>query len=291
MNSKIFISNRVRGRRIIHTASSFARRNLIYLQEIGNSEYLQPYESMRGRLSSFLFCIVKSGSGKLVYHDIVYNLEKDDCILINCSYNYTISSKDDLWKLDWIHFDGNTMSTIYDKYIERCGGPCFKATDISAIENVYSTIFDMATTYSYVQDMELMSQLSLLLTTLMKQCWKKSSKTQIEVAKKRWGDVKSYIDNNYRKSMDIEELASKFSINKYYLVRSFKEVYGYTINQYITNLRITAAKELLRFKDYNMTEISYMVGYNDSAYFSRVFTKEVGIPPLKFRKQWNGKVG
>ena len=182
------------------------------------------------------------------------------------------------------------MSAIYDKYIERCGGPCFRASDISAIEKVYSTIFDLATTYSYVQDMELMSQLSLLLTMLMKQCWKKSSKTQIEVAKKRWGDVKSYIDNNYQDSIDIEELALKFSINKYYLVRSFKEVYGYTISQYITNLRITVAKELLRFKDYNMTEISDMVGYNDSAYFSRVFTKEVGIPPLKYRKQWNGKI-
>ena len=93
MNSKSFNSKRVKGERVIYTASSFARQNLIYLQEIGKSEYLEPYESKRGKLSSFLFCIVKSGSGKLIYYDTTYELSTGDCIFVNCIQDYIISSK------------------------------------------------------------------------------------------------------------------------------------------------------------------------------------------------------
>ena len=49
-----FNSTRVKGKRVIYTASLFARQNLIYLQEIGSSEYLEAYSSNRGELSSYL---------------------------------------------------------------------------------------------------------------------------------------------------------------------------------------------------------------------------------------------
>ena len=292
MNSNTFSNSRVRGERIIYTASPFARQNLIYLQEIGKSEYLEPYESKRkGKLASYLFCIVKSGSGQLTYHDTTFVLNAGDCIFVNCRQDYTISSKDDLWQLDWVHFNGNSMELIYDKFIERCGGPCFNAVDFVAFEHQHSIIFKLLSVDSYVRDMEIMSELSKLLTMIMKQCWKNSTECKVGSSAKKWIPVKKYIDENYCQSISLEELSEKFTINKFYLTRKFKEEYGCTIYQYITNLRITAAKELLRFTDYNMTEVAMNLGFSDSAYFTRVFTNAVGISPLKFKKQWNVKNG
>ena len=179
------------------------------------------------------------------------------------------------------------MNTIYDKFVERCGGPTFKAVDVKLLIAQHESVFKTAISNSYVQDMELMSRLSELLTTVMEQCWRSSTECKVGTSEKRWIPVKEYIDNNYRQSLSLDDLSTLFNINKFYLARKFKEEYGYTINQYVTNLRITTAKELLRFTDLNMTEIANDLGYNDSAYFTRVFTKEIGLSPLKFKKQWN----
>lgn len=286
MNSKKFNSKKVRGERIIYTASTFARQNLIYLQEIGQSEYLEPYESKRGILSSFLFCIVKKGSGRLIYHDITYELNSTNCILVNCDQDYTISSQDDLWELDWIHFNGISMKSIYDKFIERCGGPCFIATDALTLEKQHKVIFELAKSDSYVQDMELMSQLSILLTIVMEQCWNNAVSSKNNVDKSRWIDMQDFLIQHFQEEIHLDDLAIQYNLNKYYIVRKFKQLYGVTLNQYITNLRINHAKELLRFTDKTITQIAYESGYNDSAYFTRTFKKVEGISPTEFRKQW-----
>ena len=180
---------------------------------------------------------------------------------------------------------------IYDKFIERCGGPCFNAVDFAAFEHQHSVIFELLSVDSYVRDMEIMSELSKLLTMIMKQCWQNSTECKVGSSAKKWIPVKKYIDENYCQSISLEELSEKFTINKFYLTRKFKEEYGCTIYQYITNLRITASKELLRFTDYNVTEVAMKLGFSDSAYFTRVFSNSVGISPLKFKKQWNVKNG
>ena len=58
---------------------------------------------------------------------------------------------------------------------------------------------------------------------------------------------------------------------------------GMTPMQYITFLRITRAKELLRSTDYSIQEISSMVGYENPLYFSRIFKKQTGYSPSEYR--------
>mgnify|MGYP001161773188 CR=1 FL=1 len=284
-----FNSTRVKGKRVIYTASLFARQNLIYLQEIGSSEYLEAYSSNRGELSSYLFFIVKNGIGKLTYHDVTYTLRKGSCVFIYCSYKYTISTDEMLWSLDWIHFNGPTMNTIYEKYVERCGGPCFNAKNIEKIEGCHRRILTTVNTISYVQDMEVMGTITELLTEIMYQCWKETEGLEIKAEQRKWIPVKEYLEEHFNSEIKLDDLSARFSINKFYLLRKFKDNYGVTINQYITKLRITHAKEFLRFSELNVTEVACEVGISDSAYFSRIFKKEEGISPSEFRKQWRNE--
>jgi len=287
MPANRFSNQRVTGERVIYTASLFAKQNLIYLQEIGTSKYLQPYSSKRNNLASYLFFIVRNGSGKLEYQNAAYSLSAGDCALINCNTPYTISSEEDLWSLSWIHFDGPTMYAIYEKFIERCGAPCFSTPDSNLFEELHKKIFDASTEDNYVRDMTLMGRLTDLLTDLMGSCWRKAPTQPSTLSQKKWIPVKEYIDNNFLREIRLDDLSDQFHINKFHLARKFKEAYGVTINQYIIDKRIAAAKELLRFSDLSITEISGESGFKAIAYFTRVFKAVEGVSPSKFKKKWH----
>ena len=67
--------------------------------------------------------------------------------------------------------------------------------------------------------------------------------------------------------------------------RVFSQETGQTFKEYLTELRIKRAKELLRTTTLKAFEIGYQVGYNDPHYFSHVFHKNTGLTPMEFRLQ------
>ena len=99
-------------------------------------------------------------------------------------------------------------------------------------------------------------------------------------------DVKEYLDQNYATRITLDELSKAFYINKYYLTRVFKEQYGQSITNYLTSLRITHAKQLLRFSDKTVEEIGLECGLGALHYFSRVFKEVEGVAPSVYRSQW-----
>lgn len=99
-------------------------------------------------------------------------------------------------------------------------------------------------------------------------------------------DVKSYIDSHYNEKISLKFLANQFYISSYYLARKFKDFTGYTINQYLTNLRLGEAQKLLIFEEYSIKEIANMCGYNDIHYFYTVFKKETNMTPIEYQKQY-----
>ena len=98
--------------------------------------------------------------------------------------------------------------------------------------------------------------------------------------------IRQYISEQYSAKISLDDLSAHFYINKYYLARLFKEEFGMTINAYIFELRIHQAKELLRFSNYSLEEISSKCGFYDLPYFSRQFKKAEGISPSAYRNNW-----
>ena len=98
--------------------------------------------------------------------------------------------------------------------------------------------------------------------------------------------VKNYMDEHYVEKITLDDLEAQFFINKYYLLKIFKETYGVTISSYLISRRITRAKQLLRFTQMTIDEVGCAVGMDGAGYFSRMFKKSEGISPKKYRKQW-----
>lgn len=94
---------------------------------------------------------------------------------------------------------------------------------------------------------------------------------------------KKYIQNNYDKKLTLSELANHLAISTGHLSSTFKKVTGVTISDYIANIKIEKAKELIDENTYLFYEISDMLGFENPYYFSRVFKKVTGLSPREYK--------
>jgi len=94
-----------------------------------------------------------------------------------------------------------------------------------------------------------------------------------------------FIETNYMKTIRIEELSACVNLNESNLIKVFKFNLGRTPIEYINQLRINKAKELLLHTNKSIKEIAWETGFKDEFYFSRVFKKMEGKSPRFFKKQ------
>ncbi|SFK86532.1 two-component system, response regulator YesN [Lachnospiraceae bacterium KH1T2] len=95
--------------------------------------------------------------------------------------------------------------------------------------------------------------------------------------------AKQYIDSHFDKDLSLDEVSRTVNISPYYFSKIFKEESGMNFIEYLTNVRIEKAKELLRCSDRSMKEICVNCGYTDPNYFSRSFKKKVGVTPTEYK--------
>lgn len=298
----------VSSNRIIYTPSTFARSSLIHLQETGTLQATHPHKNERSGLSSCLFFTVLRGSGQLTYDGAIYVLHSGDCVFIDCKKPYshetgnnahhvqvdatiyttdTAGPTNELWSLQWCHFYGPNMGAIYRKYQERGGRPVFQTSQLSAYHDILDELYNIASSPDYVRDMRIHEKLSSLLILLMEDAW---DDTQMQATPDTLDiqAIKDYLDENFKSRISLDDLAGSFYLNKYYLMKLFKDRYGMTINAYLNQARVTWVKQQLRFTDKTVETLAAELQI-EPAYLSRLFKKVEGASPTSFRKSWRGK--
>lgn len=291
MEPTLFDGSLVRSNRIIYTPSDFAKANLIHLQETGELRAQKPHSSRRVNLASYLFFLVLEGQGTLQYGGRTYVLRQGDCAYVDCRRAYAHRSSEALWRLKWVHFYGPNMSGIYEKYVERGGSPSFAPKAPEKYEKLLDEIYEIAASAAYIKDMQIFEKLTSLLTLLMEESWRAvdpQPRDDRRGIKKRQNlqTVKEYLDLHYAEKISLEQLSENFFINKFYLTRIFKEQFGASVTGYLLQVRITHAKQELRFTDKPIEEIARACGMSDANYFSRTFKKVEGVTPGEFRRMW-----
>ena len=95
-------------------------------------------------------------------------------------------------------------------------------------------------------------------------------------------EMRRFIDEKYDKQLSLTGLSQKFNLNSYYISKLFKEYTNQTFVEYLTQIRVSKAAQLIEQGGYSFKEISEMVGYNDPRYFSKVFKKITGKSPREY---------
>lgn len=104
--------------------------------------------------------------------------------------------------------------------------------------------------------------------------------------------MKRYIDSHFAENISLESIADQMHFNPNYIGSLFKQQFGIGFKDYVTGCRIDKAKQLLTGTNLKIYEIAEKTGYGDVAYFIRIFKKETGVSPNKFRMEhFNKELG
>ncbi|HIY58041.1 MAG TPA: AraC family transcriptional regulator [Candidatus Tetragenococcus pullicola] len=99
----------------------------------------------------------------------------------------------------------------------------------------------------------------------------------------------AYMENNYAQDISIEQLATTHFISPTYLSKIFKEVTGVSPINYLIQIRLEKAFQLLETDEYSIKEVAKAVGYEDAYHFSKSFKKQYGQSPSKIRQEFQQK--
>lgn len=107
--------------------------------------------------------------------------------------------------------------------------------------------------------------------------------TKIELTR-RLARARDFMDSNFTKAISLEDIAQVACMSQYHLLDCFKAIYALTPYQYLTQVRLQAAKNLLESKDISVQQACQRVGYEDISSFSKLYKKNFGVSPSKTRK-------
>lgn len=96
------------------------------------------------------------------------------------------------------------------------------------------------------------------------------------------GRILEYVNLHYMEDINLKIISYKFGMNAFYLGRLFKDNVKISFTDYLTDLRIEKAKELLADGTHKACEVSRMVGYVNTNYFYTIFKKKTGVSPSAY---------
>lgn len=108
---------------------------------------------------------------------------------------------------------------------------------------------------------------------------------RIEKNVRRMQQICAYVMKHYVHPITLDDIAVEVGMNRSAFCSYFKRNKGMTFSQFVTQYRLNTACDLLKHSQKGVSEICYLVGFNDLPHFVRMFTSTMGMSPSKYRKQ------
>lgn len=184
----------------------------------------------------------------------------------------------------WVHFTGSDVTNILRKYgITNNTRVIYTGTSLEYSKIFKQMIYELQQCQSDYE--ELLSMLLHQIFISIHRQITKERNIKNEYIEAEMETAIQYFNENYNTTINIESYALSRGMSISWFIRSFKQYANITPMQYIVSLRITNAQMLLESTNYSVKEISYIVGYDNPLYFSRIFSKQKGVSPTEYRKR------
>jgi transcriptional regulator GlxA family with amidase domain len=98
--------------------------------------------------------------------------------------------------------------------------------------------------------------------------------------------IVDYMYQHFDKKLEVSELAKLAGLSESYFTRTFKKETHFSPMEYLNKIRMNNAKNLLKHSYENISEVALMCGFNNCSHFTSRFTKENGISPTAYKKNY-----
>ena len=235
-----------------------------------------------------------SGDRYYFIKDKTYHISEGSVVFIepyaiHCTCNFEKKGYDRTVIYFRREFAESVLTTLGADFFDNYGTDChIHKTNSEDRALIRLTIENMQAAYDSGNNCEahLKAALVHLLFLLSGKC-SSSDVPAIEYANpthKMISDITGYINNNYSENITLADISERYYISPCYFSRTFKSLCGLSFTEYLNNVRIKAAEELLGNTDMSITDISETVGFSGSTHFDRVFKKITGVSPTAYRK-------
>jgi len=259
------------------------------------------YDSGIRRLYNYYFLYVHKGKGKIIINNNEYDTQPGDLLYCppNCK-NQIIAHEKDPFLLSGIDFSF-TKNYINHTNLYPLSDNLFKEkyiteyvqfTDIEPINekstfknnlSILQLILDMVKIYES-QKKYWKVHANGLLKTFIAKIVENNNQIDIDlVHPNKYDKILTYITQNYSKEITNIEIAKIFHYHPDYINKIIYSYTGLTIKQYVIDLRIRKAINLLLTTDLSIKSISTEVGYVNTNYFSKLFKNKTGFSPALLR--------
>lgn len=236
-----------------------------------------------------IYCIKGSGCYEVAGNE--HEVKENQYFILPAGLPHAYySNNDDPWTIYWIHFAGTQAKYYAEGIIEPVtvsAGINSRTADRNNIfEDIFLTLSDGLT----VDNLRYTSSLlhfylgSLRYLPIYRRCHKRSE-GELNEEYTVVNAAMRYMEENIEKSVTLQELSNYTGYSVSHFSAIFKAKTGHSPLSYFNLLKIKKACELLETTDMKINQVCCMVGIDDSYYFSRLFSKIVGIPPREYRKR------
>ena len=264
---------------------STLKTGTFYLHAIGE-EFCLPLHfngpKIRERL---LFHFIVSGKGILKMKDNVWHLTANQGFIIpDSSIVFYQADKKDPWHYFWLRLTSEDADAFYKSLSLSPENPVYNARQNNEIYPKFKALF-RAVSKDNTNPLTVTSVLYAFLAELQASSLQRKD-VHVTLQEEYALRARLYILNQYHKeSLTIAELSTHIGLNRSYLTRLFKSVYQTSPQDFLIQVRMNKAKDLLQKTNFPVTIIGNSVGYSDVFTFSKTYKKIFGISPTEERKK------
>jgi len=168
--------------------------------------------------------------------------------------------------------------------------PCLQASgkDRARIETILADMLQEASSQAASFPLQLSALLTQLLVLLQRLNSQRRQPAHPVLSSRhaRVEPILSFLNQSFAERITLEDLARRFHISPFYLCKRFRAETGFTVVEYLNQVRIREARRLLEKTDLSILEVSAQTGFNHVSHFGRLFKGATGRTPGAYRRNF-----
>lgn len=234
---------------------------------------------------NYVLHFIVNGKGKFTIDSQTHHLQEGDLFLLpKDKLTFYQADSTEPWSYIWVGFSGSRVEEIL-RQSQLSQQACLHSHLQSPIlENMMAITRLSTLKLNAATELLLIGELHKLLANLLEEFPVKDCTETTNQAQTYVHQAIKMIHSQYDSPLKVSDIADKLALSRSYLYKIFKEETGYSIKDYILQVKMKRSCQLLLHPDLAIAEVAYSIGYQDPLHFSSAFKNYFHMSPTDYRK-------